>query len=183
MSDGRFKEGQHWRPRQLWWDKAWLENEYVTLKQSASEIAERCGCTENNIGFWLVKHGIPRRTMREVRQVKRWGATGEKNPMFGKIGILSPQWKGGLTPFRQRLYSSLEWKAFAAKVRRRDKTCRLCGSTERLEIHHIEPFSLAPLLVMAIGNVIRLCHKCHVKMRGRERWWRKRLYRLVQKGG
>ena len=49
--------------------------------------------------------------------------------------------------------------------------------------YRIEMFSQAPLLVLDIGNVIRLCQKCHLKLQGRENWWRKKLYRLIQSEG
>jgi hypothetical protein len=71
----------------------------------------------------------------------------------------------------------------ARRVFRRDGyQCRLCQSRERLEIHHIDPFSHAPLLVMDIGNVLVLCHQCHKRINHKEMEWRKRLYGLL-KGG
>lgn len=175
-----FKPGQHWRPRKEHWGKEWLTHQYVTLRKSALEIATAQGCTENNIYFWLHKHGVPVRHMTDIRAMKHWGLEGPKNPMFGKRGILNHNWRGGLTPARQAIYAKAEWKKLARDVRKRDKCCRLCGSTERTEIHHIDPFSQSPLLVLDIGNVILLCEKCHDKMRGKENRWKRKLFKLIQ---
>ena len=120
--------------------------------------------------------------MSQVREVKYWGLEGKRNPMFGRRGVLNPNWRGGYTPLRQSIYASSDWKAFARAIRKRDKNCRLCGSEKHLEIHHIEPFSESPLLVMFIGNAIVLCDLCHHKILRKERRWRKRLLALIQKG-
>lgn len=175
-----FKPGQHWRPRKPWWDRAWLVNEYVTHKRSAGDIAREYGVTDSAIQFWLRKHGIQARDVSAARAVKHWGVEGESNPMHGKRGILNPNWKGGLTPLRQEIYAKSEWKAFAKAVRKRDKACRLCGGSKDLHIHHIDPFSQAPLLVMDMGNVILLCKVCHQKMQGKERRWKRKLFNILE---
>jgi hypothetical protein len=174
-----FKPGQHWRPRRPWWDRVWLEMEYVQRKRSAADIADEHGVTDGAIHFWLHKHGIPRRDISAARAVKYWGAVGAANPMYGKRGDRNPRWKGGRTPARQALYASAEWRAVERRVKRRDPVCRRCGSSDGLEIHHIEPFRDAPFLALELGNLIRLCGVCHRKIGRRERWWRKRLYALI----
>lgn len=40
-------------------------------------------------------------------------------------------------------------------------TCSFCGSTERLELDHIEPVSKRPDLVMSDSNARILCKPCH----------------------
>jgi hypothetical protein len=183
VNTGRFQKGQHWRPRQLFWDRDWMLREYVQKRRSSADIARQFGVTENAIQFWLKKHGIPGRTASEVRSWKHWGSAGPANPMFGKTGVLNPNWRGGSTPMRQQVYASLEWKKFARSVRKRDKACRLCGSNDRTHIHHIQPVSKAPLLIMDIGNVILLCQSCHRQTYGQELRWRKKFYALIQIGG
>jgi hypothetical protein len=177
-----FQKGQHWRTRKPYWDREWLRVEYEDKKKSAAEIAAQFGITENAILFWLAKHKIPTRTMTEVRAIKHWGCEGEKNPQFGKRGVLNAQWQGGLTPLRQRIYARAEWRQLVRAVYARDKSCRLCGSVDRREIHHIDPFSQSPLLMMDIGNVILLCHDCHKKIRRKEHRWKKKLYQLIERG-
>jgi len=181
---GQFVKGTHWRDRKPWWGRDWLVDMYETKGQSAGEIAAANGVTENNILYWLAKHGITRRCMAEIRAAKHWGSTGAENPMYGKRGILNPNWRGGLTPLRQAIYAKAEMRQAMSAVYKRDRCCRLCGATKLLEIHHIDPFSQSPLLVMDIGNMIVLCKACHRKMRGKEARWKRRLFKLVaQKGG
>jgi len=175
---GQFQKGQHWRPRRPWYDRAWLIEAYA--RQSTGDIAKAHGVTDAAILFWLKKHQIPARDISTARALKHWGADGSKNPMYGKRGALNPHWKGGHTPARQAMYASAEWRATARAVKRRDPVCRRCGSAGRLEIHHITSFADAPLLATALGNVIRLCQPCHKRTLGRERWWSKRLYRLIR---
>ncbi len=180
MRDGRFQKGQHWRSPQLWWSKKWLENEYIEQEKSAKEIALTYGCGENNIFYWLHRHNIRRRTMSEIRSIKHWGAVGSANPMHGRRGVLNPNWRGGFTPFRQSVYCSSEWQVFQRRIRTRDKSCKVCKSKENLELHYIEPVSQAPLLIMDAGNALLLCRKCHGRLLGRERRWRKRLLALLK---
>jgi hypothetical protein len=176
----RFAKGTHWRTRKPFWDRDWMLAEYSEKKRTCGEIAAEFGVSDNAVCFWLKKHGIEARSVAETRSIKHWGAEGAKNPMHGKTGILNPNWKGGLTPARQAVYSRSEWKALAMEVRKRDKACRLCGSGVQTEIHHIDPFSQSPLLVLDIGNVILLCAKCHRKLLGKEKRWKRKLFKLIQ---
>jgi hypothetical protein len=163
------------------WNRDWLHQKYIVEKKSTCEIAAEVGCTDNNIHFWMQKHGIPTRSVSEARRVKHWGCSGEKNPMFGRSGTRNPRWKGGLTPLRQALYSSIHWKKVSNVVRKRDRACRLCGATSvLLELHHIIPFSKAPLFVFEERNLICLCSPCHKKVERHGSWrWRRKLAALV----
>ena len=42
-----------------------------------------------------------------------------------------------------------------------DNRCVICGSTEKLEAHHIIPSSLRPDLANDLNNGLCLCHTCH----------------------
>ena len=179
-SRGRIIPGTHWREPKPFWEKAWLEREYLDAGRSARDIAAPFGLGETAILYWLDKHGIPRRSISEARKLKHWGSSGADNPMFGRTGPRNPNWNGGLTPARQAIYTKARWKTVAGKVRRRDKTCRLCGEGEMLEIHHIERFGDAPLLAMDAENLILLCKGCHKRVSRRSKWWRRRLLRLVK---
>lgn len=63
---------------------------------------------------------------------------------------------GQATPFRQA-------KIIAAI--HGDK-CVMCGSTEKLEVHHIELLSVT--LNRDIENQVPVCRKCHCKIHGKE---------------
>jgi len=82
-----FKKGEHWRQHKPYWDKEWLESEYTEKQRSANEIANQFGITESAILFWLRKHNIQTRSMTDIRAIKYWGLSGEKNGMYGKTGI------------------------------------------------------------------------------------------------
>lgn len=42
--------------------------------------------------------------------------------------------------------------------------CKLCGSKEKLECHHIIPHSELPALSSILENLITLCHTCHFQI-------------------
>ena len=162
----QFKKGEHWRPKKAHWNKEWMENEYITKQRSMSDIAEQMGVTENAIYYWARKHGIETRSMQEIRSIKHWGSAGEDNGMYGKRGEDSPNWKGGVTPERQAVYSSTEWKAAVKAVWKRDRAeCQVCGSPKKrydnYHIHHIASFADAPELRCDPNNLVLLCRKCH----------------------
>ncbi len=164
---GQFEKGTHWRNEKPWWDKAWLENEYIVLQKSAGDIANEHGIGDTAIHYWLKKHGIKTRTTAETRKIKYWAACGPDNPMWNKYGELNPMWKGGITPDRQLLYSKYEWKQLCKKIWNRDKsTCQRCDlkkedrSDMPFHIHHIEPFEKENFR-MDINNLVLLCETCH----------------------
>lgn len=163
--DTEFKKGQHWRSPKPFWDRDYLIREYLDNGRSALEISIENGCTEGNILYWLDKHNIPRRTVTEIRKSKHWGLSGETNPMFGKRGTESSNWKGGKTPERQRFYSSLEWKEAVRLVMERDQgVCCRCQAVPKkcrsIHIHHVAPFEVEHLRAV-VSNLATLCFSCH----------------------
>jgi HNH endonuclease len=164
----QFKPGQHWREHQLFREKEWLEQEYVQNFRSAADIATQFGVTEAAIFFWLHKHDIPRRKVAEVRSKKHWGLSGSANPMYGKCGEQSVNWKGGVTPLRQLVYSSLERKLAVKIVWERDgSVCSECGAFQanrrRMHLHHIKSFATCVEGRCDPDNIVLLCSKCHGK--------------------
>lgn len=166
-----FRPGQHWRERKPFWDREWLEREYVERQRSAADIATEWEVTEAAIFFWLRKHKIPRRSIVEARSVKHWGISGEANGMYGKRGDQVPNWKGGITPERQAFYSSAEWKVAARMVTERDRgICRRCGKGPLIgrdsQKHHIVPFTVKGRRA-DVDNIVTLCAKCHGFVHGK----------------
>ena len=159
---GRFKKGTHWRPHSIFRERAYLLVEYVEKCRSAGEIAVEHGVTDEAIIHWLRKHKITRRNTSESRKVKHWGVSGPANPMYGMRGPLSPNYKGGITPERQKLYSQVEWKTLVANVRSRDsfKCCRCCGTTQLLT-HHRKSWTKHPEARVNMDNLVTLCKTCH----------------------
>jgi hypothetical protein len=161
-----FKTGQHWRPHQVFRGRDYLQREYVEKGRSAADIGREFGVGISAIQFWMRRHGIRGRTISEVRRLKRWGAAGPANPMFGRR---PPSWRGGVTPERQALYSSPEWAAAVLAVRQRDGgVCRRCGAkpSGRAEarrffhIHHLVSFAVRELRCDP-ENLVQLCWSCH----------------------
>ena len=164
--DTQFKKNQHWRTPQKHWDKEWLIKKYYDEKLSTPEIAKLCQCTTANIKFWLAKHNLKARNVSEARKVKKWGLTGELNGMYGRSGKSNPRWQGGITPQRQSVYSSTEWKNIIKTVYKRDNyICQRCFShhliDNPLHIHHIVTFKNKKLRI-DLNNLILICKKCHL---------------------
>jgi hypothetical protein len=141
--------------------------QYVILGKSAVDIADEQGCSENNILHWLAKHSIPRRTISEARQIKKWGLRGKANGMFGMSGAKNPNWKGGHTPERQAFYASQEWKEVSQKAWGRDGgMCQRCGGSGE-HVHHIVSFAVEEVRAN-LDNLIILCVPCHHWVHSRE---------------
>lgn len=164
---GQFLKGSHWREPQSFREKEWLKREYVQVQRSTGDIAAQFGVTDAAILFWLNKHGIPRRSIKQARQIKHWGAYGADNPMWNRRGELNPGWQGGVTPERQAFYTSTEWRSACSFVWKRDKaTCQRCGLTRQddpahpLHIHHIKPFRFKKLRADP-ANLVLVCETCH----------------------
>lgn len=162
---GQFAKGFTRREAKPYWDKEWLLSEYIGNKKSTSEIAKEHGCNENNICYFLIKFNIPRRTVSQTRQIKKWGQRGENNPMWGKTKESNPNYKGGVTPERQSFYISSEWKRVRRLIWKRDKAvCQRCGQQKidnaSFHIHHIKSFAHQELRC-DINNLILLCKPCH----------------------
>lgn len=157
-----FKKGEHWREHKPYWEKEWLEKEYIVNQRSANEIAKQFDITESAILFWLRKHKIPARSMGDIRSIKHWGLSGEKNGMFGKRGSETPGWKGGCSPERQQFYCSREWIKASSYVWKRDGgRCKRCGErNSKVHIHHIISFRIINLRSDP-NNLVLLCVKCH----------------------
>lgn len=85
---------------------------------------------------------------------------GEKNHMFGVTGPNNPHWKGGKIPVQE--YGK-EWRTIRKQVKERDGfRCRICGSVENLNTHHIKPFR--DNRVHDMNNLTTLCGSCHNKV-------------------
>lgn len=61
---------------------------------------------------------------------------------------------------------SPHWPAARAAHLRAEPACRACGGTAHLEVHHVRPFHLFPLLELDPANLVTLCespgHNCHL---------------------
>lgn len=84
-------------------------------------------------------------------------------------GAHPASWKGGVTPERQAIYSSEQWKEAVKEVwRREDATCQRCGKRQNEErdskfhLHHLYSFADYPNLRVNPDNLVLLCKECHL---------------------
>ena len=56
-----------------------------------------------------------------------------------------------------------EYRLWRAKVIRRDKVCKVCGSRERRQAHHLNHASYYTELRFDVNNGVCMCAKCHSK--------------------
>lgn len=93
-----------------------------------------------------------------------------KHYMKGRRGAAHHGWKGGLTPEREALYSTQEWKDVVKLVwARADAKCERCGKDHRnvdnrtkdgFHVHHIKPFRFKEVRT-ELSNLALLCRPCH----------------------
>lgn len=172
-ANGQFLPGTHWRPEAPHWNADWLRREYVDLGRSAGDIAKDAGTTDAAIICWLKKHKIPRRSVAQARALKKWGVSGEANPMHGKTGALNPRYVDGSSPERQRMYAQGDGKAFVRAVLSRDGyRCRRCGAPKgkpkSLHVHHVAPWAGNRALRLDPSNAVTLCRPCHSWVHSRD---------------
>lgn len=80
--------------------------------------------------------------------------------VFSKmVGKNHPHWKGGHGREGRKYDARL--KRWRTKILNRDKKCKYCGSTVRLEADHLWSFSIWPELKYKMWNGQTLCRKCH----------------------
>lgn len=81
-----------------------------------------------------------------------------------QTGENSPKWKGGITPKnmieRQKFY-----KEIRQKVLERDQyRCQICGTNDKLQVDHIQPWSEYVELRFNISNCRTVCESCHYEI-------------------
>ncbi len=156
-------------------DRDWLEEQYVTRGFTQESIAQMAGVSTHTVRAWVRKHclqkpmgswGRGRRPWNAgIRYTAGWTHTPEtlRALSAAKKGERNPQWKGGITPFGQRLRRGVE--AVRSEVFARDAhTCRLCGERGgRLSLHHVLPIWARPDLALNAENLATVCRTCHTK--------------------
>jgi len=158
-------------PKSVW---NWLKDLDIPTRPRGSSYA-----SQPQFAFWI--HGLPSpMTGRShtpefrARMSALCKATGRVpydpavgSYMKGRSGAQSTNWKGGITPQRQALYASPEWKAAVKAVwKRDDATCQRCMIRKNkardtpFDIHHIVGFACKELR-SEVSNLVLLCEPCH----------------------
>ena len=91
---------------------------------------------------------------------------GMKPPRPDNRGSKHPNWKGGISPERKRIYFSEQYKKWRKAVFERDSyTCLGCGQVGGiLNADHIKPYALFHTLRFIVRNGRTLCVPCHRKI-------------------
>lgn len=110
----------------------------------------------------------------EKRKKSSEAMMGEKNPMFGRGGLLNPNYRGGYK--RWSGYRGFNWRGIRTIAKQRDNfTCKRCGITEQdsillyktqLQVDHIVPYRISK--DSSLSNLQTLCCKCHGKKQREE---------------
>ena len=73
------------------------------------------------------------------------------------VGENHPNWNGGSSERHSSTRLGIK------ELRKKINYCQKCYSKEKLQGHHIIPYSLRPDLVNDLNNIIILCRICHAK--------------------
>lgn len=98
-----------------------------------------CNCVTTN-KYYCDKH-------QAIQQKKRAERDAQRKPFQNAI-----RWDN---------YRNPEWKKLSATMLKEVGRCERCGSTERLQVHHIIPIRYAPELFLERSNMMVLCASCH----------------------
>lgn len=179
----------------------WLRDAYLVRKMDCTQIAALVGRDPKSIWTWLQNFGIETRkrgtTGNHVygigvphilseagrkklsEQAKAARAKDGRKPYLkdGKHwlhhdGAKPATWKGGISPERQAVYSSQEWKNAVKNVWVRDGfACVRCSKdlshkNGECAIHHIEGFQNKDRRC-DVSNLVLLCKQCHLWVHSR----------------
>lgn len=117
---------------------------------------------------WLYSLGLHKYSAKKGTQLNT-GRTHFKKGQYA--GEKSWNWKGGITPNKKAVWSSLEYQNWRKKIYERDNyTCQLCKKKSMpknsliINAHHIKPIYKYPKLIFDLNNGITLCKSCHIKI-------------------
>jgi len=138
-------------------DGVWLQEQYVSKKQTVTQSADSLGCSNATVLNRMDKFGIERRQ-----------GDGGSPP-----GEAHHQWKGG----HERYYGPNWPKQRKEALERDDYLCQICGLADKehrdtfgngLNVHHIIPITLFKNggdvnyeKANSLNNLIALCTVCH----------------------
>ena len=163
-------------PKQVW---MWLKGYNIPTRTVVEELEKNAYRKKVSAGEapapMLGKHHSD--VTKYLLSIQRQGIVpthicGKNSYLYGKSGNLNPQWKGGITPEREKFYKTYEWKRVYKIVLKRDNfRCVNCNAPStsvligkkkisNLCVHHITSFQNKDLRCN-INNLILLCRKCH----------------------
>lgn len=157
-------------------DREWLslaKQRAITSSKGLRGIAEDANISTHTIRKWLKKHRI-QFTKKEVGSYRAiWNRgkrytkaphsleTIQKMRASAKKGSESNLWRGGVT--RHSRLAIADWCATvrAELLLEAGHKCNRCGSSKKLELHHIVPVSEDRSLARQKSNIEVVCFSCH----------------------
>lgn len=134
---------------------------------SVQAVARLLNLYSSSVEYRLKVNGVSMRSRSEACKGPK-SESHKKNLRENRLGRFTgsenPNWKGGKETERMKKVSALkrspQYKSWRKEVISTGY-CVSCGSTDRLEGHHILPKSKFPHLVFSVQNGLCLCHSCH----------------------
>lgn len=84
--------------------------------------------------------------------------------MIKSILLKIKQIRGALHELLKSTRRSSRWNAVRDAYLKEHTKCVACGSTVKLQVHHIKPFRIEPALELDTKNLITLCMSKFVKI-------------------
>ena len=66
-------------------------------------------------------------------------------------------------PLLNILHSEYEWRQVRKIHIELQPKCQMCGMTRLLEVHHVIPWHMSPVLRFSPSNLLTLCRECHFR--------------------
>lgn len=172
----------------------WLKQKYTIEGLDCTQISKLVSRDSKSVWNWLIGSGIETRKRGTTGNYKLatprrgWHHSPESKKRLSEIKKASGScpamingkhwlhvyedrkpatWKGGISPERQTVYASPEWKSAVKTIWKRDAaTCQKCGVKKKdarslpFDIHHIVSFQNKELRCSP-DNLVLLCEPCH----------------------
>lgn len=65
---------------------------------------------------------------------------------------------------------SPQWPKVEAEHKRKENSCRCCGTRNNLQVHHIKPYHKFPELELEDSNLMTVCQNCHFVICHENNW-------------
>ncbi len=89
----------------------------------------------------------------------------------GLLDICDPDWRdripSDLVGHAVGRNDALVWQWKNDVLKRDGRRCTKCGSTSKLNVHHVAAWKDCPSLRVSVSNGVTLCFKCHCKEHGK----------------
>ena len=158
--------------------KAWREGKYSNIPPPSLETKVKISISrqkffEKGGSVWIKGKKHSSKTKEKISKSMMNHLVSEKTKKImseQQLGHKHPNWKGGITPLRTKIWKSQNYVEWRNSVFKRDNfTCQLCYNNRcNLHSHHIKKFNKYPLLRFDVNNGITLCIPCHAKIRCKE---------------